>query len=397
MSKIITNPFNSFWMGGYECSDQLNVHGDRVDFLNITRHLELINQDYQGLVALGVRVVREGVRWNMAEPRPYQYDFTVLKQMIFTGNMHGIQQIWDLCHFGFPDDLTPLHPHFSKRFAAFCSAFATFFRENNPGAVLIVTPINEVGFISWLGGEVGATSPFCHHNGWKVKYAYIKAYIGGIEALRLVDPHVRILTTEPLISIVAAEDSGPSDIDEAAFHHDLQFQALDMLCGRLCPELGGKEDNLDLLGFNYYYDNQWIHTPHQVIGWNDYVPHPKYTFPSELLYRAHMRYNRPVLLSETSHPGEDRDIWIRHIIQEATKLLNCNIPIWGICLYPIIDRPDWDNLDQWHHAGIWDRTGNAPDQIRVIHQPSVEAIKEAQFLTASAQESSASQKVFYAI
>ncbi|MEJ7665004.1 MAG: hypothetical protein WKG07_38545 [Hymenobacter sp.] len=27
--------------------------------------------------------------------------------------------------------------------------------------------------------------------------------------------------------------------------------------GRLCPELGGHESSLGIMGFNYYYDNQW--------------------------------------------------------------------------------------------------------------------------------------------
>jgi UDP-galactopyranose mutase len=26
----------------------------------------------------------------------------------------------------------------------------------------------------------------------------------------------------------------------------------------------------------------------------------------------------------------------------------------GICLYPIIDRPDWDMADAWHNSGLWD-------------------------------------------
>ena len=30
---INKNPFASFWMGGYECTDKLNAFGNRVDFL----------------------------------------------------------------------------------------------------------------------------------------------------------------------------------------------------------------------------------------------------------------------------------------------------------------------------------------------------------------------------
>jgi hypothetical protein len=30
------------------------------------------------------------------------------------------------------------------------------------------------------------------------------------------------------------------------------------------------------------------------------------------------------------------------------------VPLEGVCLYPIIDRHDWDNPAHWHHSGLWD-------------------------------------------
>ena len=30
------------------------------------------------------------------------------------------------------------------------------------------------------------------------------------------------------------------------------------------------------------------------------------------------------------------------------------MPIDGVCLYPIIDRPDWENPMHWHKSGLWD-------------------------------------------
>ncbi len=31
-----------------------------------------------------------------------------------------------------------------------------------------------------------------------------------------------------------------------------------------------------------------------------------------------------------------------------------DIPVEGICIYLILDRPDWDNLNHWHNSGLWD-------------------------------------------
>jgi len=376
--KEIKNPFKSFWMAGYECTDQINNRGNRVDFLHVTSHLSLIQDDYKLLESFNIKTVREGIRWSQVEYKPYHYDFSTVKKMIDAGKKAGIQQIWDICHFGYPDDLTPLHPHFTNRFVALCKAFAEFYFTFNPNETLIVTPVNEVSFISWLGGDVAGTAPFCRHNGWEVKYAIMRAYIAGVKALKDFNPEIRILTTEPLVNMVPPMDASPEQIHQAAVQHENQYQAMDILCGKICPELGGKPEYLDILGFNYYYNNQWVAGTFNFLGWNDRVPDVRLRPLSDLLKEAHLRYDRPIALTETSHPGRDRPIWIRHIAKEIGKVVQENIPFWGVCIYPIIDRPDWDNLVDWHHAGLWDINSQLDSASRILHQPMAESLLNAQ-------------------
>jgi hypothetical protein len=354
-----TGLFKSFWMGGFECTDQINSSGNRVDFINVTRHLSLIDADYKQLAQFGIKTVREGIRWSFVERSPYEYDFSTVKTMLNAGKANGVQQIWDICHFGFPSDLSPLHPHFTNRFVALCSAFVKFHRKECPDETLIVTPINEVSFISWLGGEAGGAFPFCIGNGWHVKYALMKAYIQGIRAMKAIDPYVRILTTEPVVNIVPPLYATEAEIEEAALAHAQQFQSLDMLSGSICPELGGSPDLLDLLGFNFYYNNQWVLGFNEFLPWLNDFEDPRWRPLSELLADAYHRYNKPILLTETSHSGEDRPLWINFIGEHCKTVLDQGIPLLGICLYPIIDRPDWDNLDQWHQSGLWDEVFNA--------------------------------------
>jgi hypothetical protein len=376
-----SNPFQSYWMGGFECSDQLNSSGDRVDFLHITDHFDQLDQDYKNLKLFGIETVREGIRWSQVEKIPYQYDFSTVKIMMEVGNHNNIQQVWDICHFGFPDDLSPLHPHFTKRFTAVCAAFAKFHRRHSPHKTLIVTPINEVSFISWLGGDVAGTSPFAIGNGWNVKYALMRAYIQGIYAMKKVDPLVRILTTEPLVNIVPPESATDSDVAAAAEQHENQFQALDILGGYICPELGGSPELLDLLGFNFYYNNQWVLGLHAFLPWLNEENDPRWTPLSKLLTDAYDRYKRPIVLTETSHPREDRPKWVKFIAQECNKVLSLNIPFFGICLYPIIDRPDWDNLHDWHHSGLWDdETDEGGSSNRTLNEPYAKALLEVQEL-----------------
>lgn len=383
-------------MAGYECTDQLNVFGHRVDFLHLTGHLQRLDGDYRDLGPFGIRTVREGIRWSRIEKTPYQYDWSTVATMLARGRTQGIQQIWDLCHFGYPDDLTPLHPLFAQRFVALCRAFVQFYRSHDPDGTLIVTPINEVSFISWLGGDVRGTSPYCVGQGWEVKYRLMKAYIEGVAALREADPTVRILTTEPLVNMVPLLDATPEQIAQAAQWHENQYQSVDMLCGRMCPELGGSPDYLDILGFNYYYNNQWVVPTHQFLPWVNEPFDPRWRPLHSLLLEAYARYQRPIALTETSHPGEDRPEWIRAVGVECAILLQLGVPLWGVCLYPIIDRPDWDHTTHWHTSGLWDAAPVAtttveiqlqPDEHpgRVLYQPYAEALLQAQSLVADAQ------------
>lgn len=372
------NPFQSFWWAGFECTDQMNCFGNRVDFLHITGHLDQLDVDYELIKQFDLHTVREGIRWSQVEKRGYQYDWSTVERMLSRGKAHDIQQVWDICHFGYPDDLHPLHPLFARRFAALCRAFVTMYRDRFPDDPLVVTPINEVSFISWLGGDARGTQPYSTKQGWEVKYGLMRAYIEGIAAMREVDPGVRILTTEPLVSMVPPHNASRKQIREAAEAHTNQFQSVDMLAGRLCPELGGTEANLDILGFNYYYNNQWVVPTHEFLPWLNQGNDPRWRPLRSLLLEAYGRYKRPIALTETSHPGIDRPAWIRFVADECAAVVESGIPLWGICLYPIIDRPDWDHLDQWHHAGLWDADlilNESPR--RVLYEPYAEALRTA--------------------
>ncbi|SEJ38769.1 Beta-glucosidase/6-phospho-beta-glucosidase/beta-galactosidase [Dyadobacter sp. SG02] len=367
------SPFRTFWMAGFECADQLNASGNRVDMLEMTAHLELIHDDYARISALGLKTVREGIRWSVVEKEPFRYDFSYVLEMIHAARAGGIQQIWDICHFGFPDDLTPFHPQFTDRFVALCKAFTTFYIRHNPGEILYVTPINEVSFLSWLGGEVGGTVPYCHNSGWQVKYALMRAYIAAAIAMKEISDLVKIITTEPLVNMVPVTDPTPEEQLLADAEHEQQFQSVDMLCGRICPELGGNPGLVDILGFNYYYNNQWIVGGYAFLDWNDPLPDPRWQPLANLLEAAYLRYGKPILLSETSHPGEDRPLWIRMVATQCADVITRGVPLVGICLYPVIDRPDWDHPHVWHHSGIWD-TDSSGKSARVPHSESVAAL-----------------------
>lgn len=342
--------FRSFWQAGFECADHLNCHGDRIDLLEETAHHILADEDYTALKPFNIQTVREGIRWNKVEKKPGVYDWSEVIRRIEAGKRHGIQQSWDMCHFGFPNDLSPLQPQFAERLAALCRAFTNMWYTHTNQS-LIVTPINEISFLSWLGGEVKGTLPYTVGQGFELKYELVKAAITAIEAIWDVDPQARIFHTEPLVYILPWSDE-PEMVEQARRANEIQFQTLDMLAGRLCPELGGKIEYLDVVGLNYYYDNQWEHQRTR-IRWEE-PRDPRWKPLSVLLQEVYQRYGRPISISETSHLGVGRGEWIVEIAQECRKAIDMGVDLHGVCLYPIIDRPDWDDLGKYHNSGLWD-------------------------------------------
>ncbi|RZJ57947.1 MAG: hypothetical protein EOO45_27115, partial [Flavobacterium sp.] len=302
-------------MGGYECADHINRSGDRVNLLKETQHDLRAEADYMDLNEIGIKVAREGVCWSSVEVAPNVFDFTEVKNRIEAADRQGIQVIWDLCHFGYPDGLYPTHPHFCDRFAALCTAFANFHKSVS-AQQLFVVPINEISFLSWHSGDVRGTVPFAVNSGWDIKYHLCKAAIIGINSLKAADPACRIVLVEPLIKIHAGLETDLEHIHNLNMH---QFQAMDIIAGRMCPELGGREEFLDILGFNYYWSSQWEHAV-GTLPWPEYLP-VRSTVAS-LLEMAYQRYQKPLFLSETGHFGCGRAEWIEEITQECVTAIN---------------------------------------------------------------------------
>ncbi|RZJ70612.1 hypothetical protein [Flavobacterium sp.] len=363
--------FQTFIMGGYECADHINRSGNRVNLLRETEHDTRVYEDYGLLTQAGVKVVREGICWSEVEIEPFQFDFSEVHNRMKAAEQHGIQQIWDLIHFGYPDGLYPTHPHFCDRFVALCEAFAIFYKANSYQQLFVV-PINEISFLSWHSGEVRGTVPFAENCGWDIKYHLCKAAILGIHALRANDRDCKIVLVEPLVKI------HPSDFCEDEHLHEInshQFQAMDIILGRICPELGGAENLADILGFNYYWNCQW----YEYFGPLDWPDEAGERTPLwKLLKKAYVRYGKPIFLSETGHFGSGRIEWLDEVVAECLTALDYGVDFHGICIYPVTDRPDWDDLSSYCQCGIWDLDAA---KNRIVHQEYFDRISSLQFET----------------
>ena len=108
------------------------------------------------------------------------------------------------------------------------------------------------------------------------------------------------------------------------------------------------------MGCNYYYNIQWLAGTTDFLPWVNAEGDPRIIPLHMLIENLYNRYKRPIVISETSHPKEDRPQWMTMIAEQCKIVLEKNIPLWGICWYPVVDRPDWDYPQlPWHNAGIW--------------------------------------------
>lgn len=343
-----------FFMAGFECSTHRLASGRRLDIIHSTKHDTFVRNDYQRLVDFGVQTIRDGVRWHLIETSPGVYDFASVRPMIEAAEAAGLRVIWDLCHYGWPDDIKIYQAAFVDRFAAFTKAFVAL-HSDLTGRAPWIAPVNEISFFAWAGGQIAMFNPMSRGRGDELKAQLVRATIASVEAAWEVHRDTRILHTDPLIHVVGDETSKRAQ-NRAAAYREAQFQAFDMISGRWKPELGGQARYLDIIGLNYYPANQWKvfkkspgrkNPPHLSRADVDYRP------LRDLLGEIARRYERPIILAETGTEGEGRAEWFHYVCDEVAAAIAEGTNIEGICWYPILNHPGWTNHRHCHN-GLWD-------------------------------------------
>lgn len=329
--------FRSFWQGGFECSTHRRAHDRRrVDVIAATRHDVQAEHDYRSLHPHGIRTVRDGLRWHLIEPTPGVYDWSSLDHQLAGAAASGTEVIWDLLHYGWPDDIDVWSPTFVTRFAAFATAAARVIAARTTGT-RFYCPVNEISFLSWGGGDAAYLNPFARGRGYELKVQLARAAIAAMDAIRMVDPAARFVHVDPVINVIT-DPHRPWDAPHAEGHRQAQFQGWDLISGRIWPQIGGRPDLLDIVGVNYYHNNQWIHGGPPIDR-----HHPLARPFHRILADTYARYGRPIFVAETGIEGDERPIWLAHIAGEVDRAQALGVPVAGICLYPILDHPGWDD------------------------------------------------------
>src|SRR5438067_7810190 len=161
------NLFRSFFLGGFECSTHRLPGGRRLDLLRSTRHDEFAASDYRLLQSHGILTARDGLRWTLIEREPGRFDFSSAAGMLEAARDAHMEVIWDLWHYGWPDDIDIFSAEFVRRFAAFAREAVKHIGEYTD--VPLISPINEISFFSWAGGDGGIFNPFATGRGDEMK------------------------------------------------------------------------------------------------------------------------------------------------------------------------------------------------------------------------------------
>ena len=357
---LATPLFDGFWIGGFEGADHVNGHGRPLDPNRHNGHRQRADEDYAALRRLGIRTVRETIGWRLSHPGERQHDAAIVAQAQLAAR-HGLRVIWTLMHYGWPPGIDPfVRPEeFIDAFARHCRRVAGLLRGID-GPPAVYQPINEISFLAWAASSTGLIHPHVPRGpeaGDRLKRVLVRAALRGTDAIWREAPSARIVHTDPLVSVVPPRGAGPAATLAAEAAHDSQFHAWDMLCGRTAPELGGALHYLDVVGVNYYHDNQWEAHSGARLHWH--LDDPRRRPFEDLIADLDRRYGRPICLTETGHVGQGRGEWLDHIVGGVIASQARGVSIGGLCLYPVIDRPDWQNATHWHHAGLWDVPGAA--------------------------------------
>jgi hypothetical protein len=363
--------FKSFLLAGFEGSTGYNLHRQWIDQVEATQHDRFADEDYWRLTEVGIRAARESVRWSLVDRNGF-YDFSSLEPFIRVSQKYDVEIIYDLFHFGYPDWIDLFSEDFPKHFAEYCYAVAGYISENVPGTCYF-TPVNEPSYFSWAAGEVGLFAPHAIGRGYELKAHLIKAAIQGINAIHAACPRARIVNVDPICYVSAPHDRPDMQPHADGFNRNAVYQSWDMLSGRLAPELGGSLRHLDIVGVNYYWTNQWeLGKEGSSLSETD----PRRRRLSQLVDDVWQRYGADILITETSHVGDLRHVWLEEVLQETEMMLKANLPVRGVCLYPILGMPEWHQRDLWTQMGLWDMEWRDGELVRCPYAPMMEAVRK---------------------
>jgi beta-glucosidase/6-phospho-beta-glucosidase/beta-galactosidase len=355
------------WLTGFECSTFPDVGMDQIA---LTQHDRFWGGDLVRAIEAGCRTIRYGIRWNVVNPRPHDWDWTSLDGPFELMAELGIEPIVDLFHFGVPNWLhdgvmSGLFPEFQ---AELCGRFARRYPW-----VRWYTPTNEPYILAQFGGEGGGWPPYRRgpENFALATRNVARGLCEGWHAIVAERPDARMLVSDTCeYHHVAGDDENARS--HAARLNERRFWMHELYGGRVAGdhpfrawliEHGIPEGDLD-----WFVEHP---APLDVVGL-DHYPHSEHQYragpdgalidetrplesqhgPRELARQYFERLGRPLVFAETGAPGDDaaKIAWLDRIVGETRAARADGTPLIGITWWGLIDQVDWGSgLMRYRH------------------------------------------------
>lgn len=323
----------------------------RQDQFAASGHDRHVEDDLDAIAGLGVRVVRYGTPWRLAEPEPGVYDWSRWDRALAACESAGLEPIVEFLHFGLPD-----HHHgfiegdWVDAFVGYVEAFLD--RYPSPRWF---TPINEPGITARLSARLGIWNDMVATADGHAR-ALANVVQANLEAVARIraDRDGWWIGSEGFDIPVAVGDSADADA-EVARTRSLGWLVWDLHFGHE-PGVPGYFDAVDAAQLARI--RTLAQHDHLVAGLDIYPisvtavggERPDWTSRELIdlavaeIERWHDRYGQPFWIAETSNlslPLDQQIPWLDEFAQALSRLREAGRPARGLCWYSRGDQFDW--------------------------------------------------------
>ncbi|MGW6282553.1 family 1 glycosylhydrolase [Kribbella sp. NPDC055071] len=361
MTAPLFGPDAFVWMLGIEdtCVYPVTEGVSPLDEHELTGHSQSWQEDLRTAAELGARALRYGVSWPVVHVAPGRFDWSALDKVVDYAEELGLELVADLVHYGTPPWLTKsfADPRYPDAIEEFAGALATRYA----GRITHFTPLNEPVTTASFCGLRGVWPPAL--TGWEGWTAVVVPAVVGMArataAIRSAQSSAQIVHVEAATDI-STDD--PELTDHATLLRHIGWLPTDLLLGRVdythpmwswLLRHGAQLSQLewllsnpaipDVIGVNYYPDL----TPRRLHQLDGEIVQVAYNGGAAGLGRALKgfaeRYERPLLLTETSIEGADavRTEWLQSSVDAVRRLVADGLDLRGYTWWPMFDFVDW--------------------------------------------------------
>jgi len=364
----------------------------------LTQHYQQWREDIDRAASLGVGAIRWGIPWYRVSPRPGEYDWAWVDEVLeYLVIRKGIQPIIDLVHYGTPLWLEGsfLHPDYPAFVADYAHAVATRYGD----LVRYYTPLNEPGVNAEYAGRRGEWPPYLKGDAGFVStlLPIIRGMALTTEAVRAADPDAVFVQVEavgwhwtrnarlqPAVEEHVARSFLPFDLFTGRVDDGHPCYALLLKSGATEGQLAwlrAHPTKVDVLGLNLYpwCGGRWVWWSRRRLG------KLNGGHMAELLRYAWNRYRMPLMITETSARSDvaGRARWMDDTIASVAAVRGDGIPVVGYTWFPMMTMVDWkyrlkSGAVQKYllHLGLWDSAYNEAGILRRHPTPLVDRYRD---------------------